>query len=75
MQLKAEGTTLFVISHRRSILKHVDRLLALKDGQISMFGPRDQVLAQLAKGSIDKPAVSRLMAIQGTGTKGVDSQS
>jgi ATP-binding cassette subfamily C protein EexD len=75
MQLKAEGTTLFVISHRHSILKHVDRLLVLKDGQISMFGPRDQVLAQFAKGSIAKPAVSRLTAIQGTGTKSVDSQS
>jgi ATP-binding cassette subfamily C protein EexD len=48
-QLKAEGTTLFVISHRQSVLKHMDKLLVMKDGQVSMFGPRDQVLAQFAK--------------------------
>ncbi|MGO1626930.1 MAG: type I secretion system permease/ATPase, partial [Halomonadaceae bacterium] len=48
-QVKAEGTTLFVISHRQSVLKHMDKLLVMKDGQVSMFGPRDQVLAQFAK--------------------------
>ncbi len=50
--LKREGVTLFVISHRQSVLKHVDQLLVLKDGQVSMFGPRDQVMAKFAqKGS------------------------
>lgn len=48
-QLKAEGTTLFVISHRTSVLKSMDKLLVMKEGQVSMFGPRDQVLAQFAK--------------------------
>ncbi|GAB2795267.1 type I secretion system permease/ATPase [Halomonas shantousis] len=51
MQLKKEGTTLFVISHRTSVLKSVDKLLVLKEGQVSMFGPRDQVAAQFAKPS------------------------
>lgn len=45
-RLKQEGTTLFVISHRSMILKSVDRLLVLKDGQISMFASPDQVAAQ-----------------------------
>ena len=42
-QLKREGTTLFVISHRTPILKGVDKLLMLKEGQVAKFGPPDQV--------------------------------
>lgn len=57
-QLKSEGTTLFVISHRTSVLKNMDKLMVMKDGQVGMFGPRDQVLAQYAK----KPASSRQVA-------------
>ncbi|MGR6035820.1 MAG: type I secretion system permease/ATPase [Candidatus Nitrosoglobus sp.] len=78
IQLKAEGVTLFVISHRGNILKHVDKLLVLKDGQVSMFGPQEQILAQLAKARIvksSKPSASRLAAIQGTGTNGIDLKS
>ena len=66
-QLKEEGTTLFVISHRTSILKNMDKLLVMKAGQISMFGPRDDVLAQFAKksrGQLSQNA-ARLSAISG----------
>ncbi|MGM0614500.1 MAG: type I secretion system permease/ATPase [Pseudomonadota bacterium] len=66
-QLKEEGTTLFVISHRTSILKNMDKLLVMKEGQISMFGPRDDVLAQFAKksrGQLSQNA-ARLSAISG----------
>ncbi|WP_371827893.1 type I secretion system permease/ATPase [Litchfieldella anticariensis] len=54
LQLKKEGTTVFVISHRTSALRTVDKLLVLKDGQISMFGPRDQVAAKLATSQADQ---------------------
>ncbi|WP_104202644.1 type I secretion system permease/ATPase [Billgrantia saliphila] len=47
-QLKAEGTTLFVISHRRSVLAEVDKLLVLGDGKLRLLGPREEVLARLA---------------------------
>lgn len=47
LQLKRNGTTLFVVTHRANVLAYVDNLLVLSDGQISMSGPRDQVLAQL----------------------------
>lgn len=66
-QLKEEGTTLFVISHRTSILKNMDKLLVMKEGQVSMFGPRDDVLAQFAKksrGQLNQNA-TRLSAISG----------
>ncbi|MDF3918800.1 type I secretion system permease/ATPase [Salinicola salarius] len=59
-QLKAEGVTLFVISHRRSVLEHVDKLLVLKDGQVSLFGPRAQVMARLA----GKPAAKGGAALE-----------
>ncbi|MCM5704937.1 type I secretion system permease/ATPase [Larsenimonas salina] len=47
--LKEEGTTVFVISHRTSVLSSMDKLLVLKDGQVSMFGPRDEVLNRFAR--------------------------
>ena len=67
-QLKAEGTTLFVISHRTSVLKSMDKLLVMKEGQVSMFGPRDQVLAQFAKkprSQVSQQNSARLSAISG----------
>ncbi|MFC0266603.1 type I secretion system permease/ATPase [Kushneria aurantia] len=47
--LKAQGVTLFVISHRNSVLSGMDKLLVLKDGEVSMFGPRDEVLSRFAR--------------------------
>lgn len=46
--LKQEGATVFVISHRTSILRHIDKLLVMKDGKVQHFGPRDEVMKQLA---------------------------
>lgn len=46
--LKQEGATVFVISHRSSILRHIDKLLVLRDGQVQFFGPRDEVMQKLA---------------------------
>ncbi|MCL7939469.1 type I secretion system permease/ATPase [Halomonas sp. ATCH28] len=48
-RLKKEGTTLFVISHRPAILQGVDKILMLKEGQMSKFGPIEEVLPQLVK--------------------------
>lgn len=46
-QIKLTGATVFVIAHRTSILAQLDRLLVMNAGTISLYGPRDQVLAQL----------------------------
>lgn len=48
-QLKATGATIFVITHRTTILSQLDRLLVMKDGAITMYGPRDQVMEELQK--------------------------
>jgi ATP-binding cassette subfamily C exporter for protease/lipase len=50
-RLKAAGTTLVVITHRTSVLAAVDRMLVLHEGQVKAYGPRDEVLAALAKGA------------------------
>jgi ATP-binding cassette subfamily C protein EexD len=46
-KLRETGATVFVITHRVSVLAHVEKLLVLREGQLVMAGPRDQVLAQL----------------------------
>jgi ATP-binding cassette subfamily C exporter for protease/lipase len=45
--IKANGTTLIVITHRPQILSVIDHMMVLTEGQIKAFGPRDEVLASL----------------------------
>lgn len=45
--LKRLGKTVFLVTHRMNILAAVDSILLLIDGQIRMYGPRDQVVAAL----------------------------
>ena len=47
--LKAQGASVLVITHRTSILPQADKLLMLRDGQVAMFGVRDEVLQALQK--------------------------
>lgn len=49
LMLKSRGTTLVVITHRTSVLPVADAMLVLRDGQVAAYGPRDEVLAALAK--------------------------
>lgn len=46
-KLKAQGRTVFVISHRGGIVNVADRLLVLAQGRVREFGPRAEVLARL----------------------------
>lgn len=48
LRAKARGCTMVVITHRTMVLQCVDKILVLRDGTAFAFGPRDQVLAQLA---------------------------
>lgn len=47
--LKAQGATTLIISHRPHILPVVDRILIMRDGAVQAYGPRDEVLASLAR--------------------------
>lgn len=48
-ELKLTGATIFVITHRTTILSQLDRLLVMSAGGVSMYGPRDQVMEELNK--------------------------
>jgi len=46
-QLKAKGSTVFLITHRPGALAVADRILILRDGHVVANGPRDAVIAAL----------------------------
>lgn len=47
LELKQEGRTVFLISHRLSVVNVADRLLILSDGQIQDYGTRQDVIQAL----------------------------
>lgn len=55
--LKRQGATAIVISHRPATLAAVDKIMVLRNGMIEMFGDRASVLAQL-----NRPAVVHAVA-------------
>lgn len=53
----AEGRTLFVVTHKPSILGLVDRLIVVEEGRVVADGPRDAVLRALTQNAnAPKPA-------------------
>jgi len=48
-KLKEAKKTVFVITHRTSILSTVDKILLLVNGVMQAYGPRDEVLAHMKK--------------------------
>jgi ATP-binding cassette subfamily C protein LapB len=45
-----QGRTAIIATHRVPILQLTSRTLILQNGKLAVDGPRDQVLAHLAKG-------------------------
>ncbi|MCZ2720974.1 type I secretion system permease/ATPase [Marinomonas sp. 15G1-11] len=60
--LKAQKTTTFVISHRTSILRSIDKLLVMREGQVQFFGPRDEVMKKLAVQKAEQEKLSQAPA-------------
>lgn len=48
VQLKAQGTTVILVTHRSSVLAQADKLLVLNDGRLQAFGPSHDVLKALS---------------------------
>jgi ATP-binding cassette, subfamily C, bacterial len=56
VQLKQQGTSVVIVSHRPSTLGVVDKILVLRDGVAEMFGPRAEIMARLTR-PVAVPAV------------------
>ena len=54
-ELKVQGKTVFLITHRRNILSVADYLLVLKEGKLVNYGLRDTVLATLTGSAQSSP--------------------
>lgn len=59
---KRWGATVVLVAHAPKILSPVDKLLLLQEGQMRLFGPRDEVLAKLGAGSAAAEARPRIVA-------------
>lgn len=60
-KLRQSHATVFVVTHRSGVLAQVDKLLVLNQGELSLFGPRDKVLARLQGNT---PAVHQASPVQ-----------
>ncbi|RAK57873.1 type I secretion system permease/ATPase [Phenylobacterium deserti] len=47
--MKANGSTVVIISHKAGIFRAADKMLVLRDGRVELFGPRDEVMSRLLK--------------------------
>ncbi|EPM75730.1 alkaline protease secretion ATP-binding protein AprD [Pseudomonas syringae pv. actinidiae ICMP 18804] len=47
--IKESGATVFIVSHRPNILSRLDRVMVMNAGTITLYGARDQVIAELAQ--------------------------
>jgi ATP-binding cassette subfamily C protein EexD len=64
-RLKHKRATIIVITHRNNVLANVDKLLILNDGLVSIYGPKDEVMAHFQK---QQMATASAQAPQAAGT-------
>ncbi|MEM9740619.1 MAG: type I secretion system permease/ATPase [Pseudomonadota bacterium] len=53
--LKNRGASVLIIAHRPNAITRCDELLVLTDGEVRLFGPRDEVLAQFTQPGAQGP--------------------
>lgn len=61
--LKSRGCTVVMVTHRTSVLGVVDHMLVLAEGQVRIFGPRDEVIARLRSAQQAAPSQVRPAAV------------
>jgi PrtD family type I secretion system ABC transporter len=50
--VRAEGVTAVVITHRPSLIAHVDKVLVLEGGRVKQFGPAAEVMKSMQRQSV-----------------------
>ena len=56
-QLKRQGVTLIMVTHKPALVTTLDYLLVMRDGRVDLMGPKDDVLARLAAPAATPAAV------------------
>jgi ABC-type protease/lipase transport system fused ATPase/permease subunit len=64
-ELKKQGTTVIVITHRSNLLEHVDKVLLLHEGRIAMYGPRKEVLARIEESRLRQVQMAQQGGVRG----------
>ena len=54
--LKRRAATVIVVTHRMNILNAVDKLLVMRDGAMTLYGPREEVLKALRQQQLQTAA-------------------
>jgi ATP-binding cassette, subfamily C, bacterial exporter for protease/lipase len=70
-ELKRQGVTTVVISHRSNLLRLADKVLVLQEGRVSRFGDARTVLADLADGRSPVSAPPKRPTIHATPSRPV----
>ncbi|WP_017739279.1 type I secretion system permease/ATPase [Pseudomonas sp. CBZ-4] len=60
-QMKAQGSSVVLVTHRSAALAQADKLLVLNEGQLQVFGPSQEVLRALS-GQREQPPQQRMPA-------------
>ena len=53
------GGSIIIISHQERILNIADKILVLAGGEIQAYGPKEEVLPGLLKGTMTNPALEQ----------------
>ncbi|TXM64327.1 type I secretion system permease/ATPase [Methylobacterium sp. WL12] len=73
-ELKQMGTTILIVTHKVNILSAVDTVLVMNSGTVQAYGPRDQILGQVAgPRSVPSPDTASVAA-PATGRLGMQGQ-
>ena len=48
-RLRSEGVTSIVVTHRPSLIAHVDKILVLDAGRVQQFGPAGEVMKAMQR--------------------------